>query len=379
MPNHEYIIVGAGVYGCAVAWELARRGADVLVLEAGEVATGASGGMGKRGVRANRRDPRELPLMWLAYQMWPQLSDDLGANTGYERIGGLNLVEQETTGSTGGLLSLSKHAWLQQRFGIPSEVLDVAQLHERDPDVAATVRGALWCPLDGIADHTATTRAYANAARREGAVIREHTRVMSLERSEDSVTSILLDGGERIKVGRTLLLLNNFGAVDLAAQLGSTLPVWRTFPQALTVATADQPSCPHLIGHDHRALSAKRLSSGALMVTGGWRGRWNPQHERGEIVDSAVTGNLAEARAVYPSLTYSVTERAEASRPESFSVDGIPIIDQLPTAANVMVGTGWTGHGFAIAPPVAKLLSEWAVTGKRPDELAPFAYHRLTG
>ena len=59
----DYIIVGGGIYGCTVAWQLAKRGADVLLLEANTIASGASGGLGERGVRANGRDLRELPLM----------------------------------------------------------------------------------------------------------------------------------------------------------------------------------------------------------------------------------------------------------------------------------------------------------------------------
>ena len=69
----DFVIVGGGIYGCGVAWELARRGGEVLLLEAATVAGGASGGKGKRGVRANGRDLRELPLMRLAYPRWPDL------------------------------------------------------------------------------------------------------------------------------------------------------------------------------------------------------------------------------------------------------------------------------------------------------------------
>ena len=48
------------------------------------------------------------------------------------------------------------------------------------------------------------------------------------------------------------------------------------------------------------------------------------------------------------------------------SIDGIPIIDYLPGAANMLVGVGWSGHGWAIAPAVARLLADWALGGERP-------------
>ena len=85
----EFVIVGGGIYGLATAWTLASRGASVVVLEALDVAAGASGGLGKRGVRANGRDVRELPLMREAYQLWPRLHEMLGSPVGYERVGHL--------------------------------------------------------------------------------------------------------------------------------------------------------------------------------------------------------------------------------------------------------------------------------------------------
>ena len=91
----DFVIVGGGVYGSGVAWELARRGAEVVLLEARQIASGASGGLGKRGVRANGRDVRDLPLMRLAYDLWPVLNEMLGAPTGYERTGHVQLIEQE--------------------------------------------------------------------------------------------------------------------------------------------------------------------------------------------------------------------------------------------------------------------------------------------
>lgn len=65
--SSEIVIVDGGIYGIWTAWELAKRGKSVAVLESDSVASGASGGPGKRGIRANGRDPRELPLMAMAY------------------------------------------------------------------------------------------------------------------------------------------------------------------------------------------------------------------------------------------------------------------------------------------------------------------------
>src|SRR5262249_30474169 len=196
--GYDFVVMGGGVSGCAAAWELVRRGARVLVLEARTVASGASGGLGKRGVRAGGRDPRELPLMRLAYDLWPALADEIGAATGYERTGLLHYFEREPDDLDGGWASAPARAWVQHQCGIVTEVLDRDAVRALEPDVCDAVSGALYCPDDGIADHTATTRGLAAAAARLGAEIREGIAVCGLERVGDRVRAVVTAEGEHI-------------------------------------------------------------------------------------------------------------------------------------------------------------------------------------
>ncbi|HEV7130012.1 MAG TPA: FAD-dependent oxidoreductase [Ktedonobacterales bacterium] len=377
MP-HDYVIVGGGIYGAGVAWQLATRGADVLLLEAATIASGASGGPGKRGVRANGRDVRELPLMRLAYDLWPTLADNLGAPTGYERTGQLLLIEEQRNGPRDGLPSAPARQWLQQQHDIPTQLLDRAGVLALEPNVSDAIVGALYCPLDGVADHTATTRALAQAAVRAGATVREHTRVEGLEHADERVSTLITAQGERIGVNRTVLLLSNLHVVEFVREaLGIALPVWRMVPQVLVTEPVEPLPLSHLIGHDSRTLSMKPLTGSRVMITGGWRGRWNEQTGRCETIPAQIAGNLAEASAVYPALRGIGIAQSDATRSESDCVDDIPIIGQLPGARNLLVGVGWSGHGFAIAPAVAQLLADWALTGQQPALLRPFAYDRF--
>ncbi|PSK95412.1 sarcosine oxidase subunit beta [Murinocardiopsis flavida] len=376
--KHQFVIIGGGINGCAAAWLLAAAGEDVLLLEAGEIASGASGGFGRRGVRGNRRDLREMPLMRAAYRIWPTLADQLGAETGYERTGGMSLIEQETTGTKGGLVAADAQAAVQRGLGVPTEVLGRDRVLALEPGVGPEVRAALYCPLDGSADHTATTRAYAAAAEARGATVKEHSAVTAVERSEGRATAVRTAQGQRYEIGQALLVLNNTGAVDLLRdQFDVHLPVWRILPQALRVTPKAAPPMSHLIGHDHRSLSLKALPDGGVMVSGGWRGRWNADLGRGEPIEANVQGNLRAAAEVYAGLADARLDIAETSQPESCSADEIPIIDRIPGTENALVGTGWTGHGFAIAPAVAEALTFWARTGARPDSLAPFSFDRF--
>ena len=361
--------------GAGVAWELAAGGAEVVLLEADEIASGASGGLGKRFVRANARDLRELPLMRIAYELWPSLEDRIGAPTGYERIGSLQMIERQMDYD-----SAPARAWAQERQGIPTQVLTGEEVREMEPYANGTILGATYCPDDGVADHTVTTRNLARAARRLGAVVREQTPVRRLERDGDRVAAVITEGEERIPVGKRLLLTSNANVADLLRSVVSvTLPLWTLLPQTVLTEPVTPMPVRRLALHAHRRVAIKSVPGGRVNISGGWRGRWNPETGRGEIDEDQVRGNLAEAIAVYPSLDGVHVQRAAADRPESYSADGIPIIDYVPGIVNTFFATAWSGHGWAIAPAVWGLLANWARTGEASPMLRPFRYNRFFG
>ena len=113
-------------------------------------------------------------------------------------------------------------------------------------------------------------------------------------------------------------------------------------------------------------------------MSGGWRGAWNPHDRRPELVPESVDGNWAQAVAVFPSMASLSIAVATVDRPESVCLDDVPIIDRMPDASNVFIATGWSGHGWAIAPAVARLLANWVLDGSRPQLLKPFRLKRFS-
>ncbi|WP_300343568.1 FAD-binding oxidoreductase [Nesterenkonia sp.] len=370
----EFVIVGGGAYGCAVAYHLAAAGASVQVLEAERIADGASGGPGKRGVRANRRDLRELPLMREANDLWPQLAEQLGAPTGYQRTGGVSLIEREVVGVSGGLVSAQAHAAAQTAFGVPTEVWDQERVRSAFPGISSEVRAALHVPLDGVASQAETTAAYAAAARRLGATITEGAPVAEV-RSRSAGAAAISASGEQFTASRAVLLAANSGVAELAQTAGSSLPLWTIYPQVLFLTSSEPAQVPLLTGHDHRALSVKILQDGLIMLSGGWRGRRNPETGRGELDPTAVTGNIEQLTTVFPELGELTLVEADASRPESVAVDQVPLIGALTD--HVYAAAGWSGHGWALLPAASKHIAHLLLHGERTAELAPLSLARI--
>ena len=367
----EFVIIGGGVYGAGVALWLAEKGVDVRLLEARQIGNGASAGPGRRGTRANGRDWRELPLVKLAHEMWPTLHEHLEVPQFFERLGHLLLIERDRD-----LQMAEARCLLQNQHGTQTHMLSQGQVREREPEVSDGVIAALYCPLDGVSDHTAVTNAFAGAARKAGAVISENTPVRSIETVGGRASAVVTQSGERIEVGKSLFVLSNAGVQGLLGERIS-LPIWsRAFQVMLTEPMAHMP-IRHLIGHFSRTLAIKEEAGNRLMISGGYPGNWDPVNETGTAIESSMQANLADAVAVYSSLKGVGIELADADHLESVAVDDIPVIDLVPGTDNAIYAAAWSGHGWAIAPSVTQMLADWGMNGKRPGHLVPFSHDRF--
>ena len=377
--SHEFIIIGAGAYGCAVAYHLARRGRSVKVLEAATVAAGASGGGGKRGVRGNRRDLRELHLMHEAYELWPNLADELGAPTGYVRTGGLSLIEEEAVGMRGGLVAAEAIAYGQSCRGVPTELWGAEAVREHLPQVTPSVKGALYAPRDGVAGQEATTLAYAHAARQHGADIEESctvTRIVDGASSRGAAVDTA-ESGRFIATHGVLIAANSMTPELLAENFDYRLPTWTVYPQAIWLRSEHQPQCPFLIGHDSRVLSMKLVQDHTIQLSGGWRGRYDEATGVGAPVEKNVAASIAQLEATFPGLGALQRESIQASRPEAGSADQIPIVDRVPKSQRIFFATGWSGHGWALLPALSGYLADYVAAGKRPHEIAHLSARRF--
>lgn len=301
-----------------------------------------------------------------AYDLWPSLAEELGAETGYERTGGVYLVEGDARTGHRGLSAIDARVRTQEGFGIPTERWKQGRVQESYPGVCTAVKAAIHTPLDGVSSQELTTHAYAAAARALGVEFFEDTYVSALEKNSDgTVRAVVTDAGTRFGVGRTLLLANNAGAPALTSQfLGAQLPVWTIYPQALLLRTENPANIPMLTAHDSKPLSVKVLDDDVIMLSGGWRGNLPPNARRGVTVEENVQGNIDTLESVFPQLGEIRVLEADASRAETSTIDEIPVIG--PVAKNAFVATGWSGHGWALVPAVAKRLAA-TVTAQRLD------------
>jgi sarcosine oxidase subunit beta len=349
----EAVIIGGGVIGCATAYELSRRGVEVVLVEAATLASAASGASAG-GVRQQGRDPRELPLALRAVRRWPQLSSELEADLHYRQDGNLTLAERPED-----VAALERRVARERAAGLDVELLDAVDVRELVPGVAPSVLAASWCKSDGQAMPSLVTHAFARAAARLGARVLQRARVTAIVRRRDKVAAVRTTRGT-ISCRWVVDAAGAWGA-EVAQLAGLSIPVHRRALQMLVSEPVPLRLRP-VLGSAHRRLSLKQLPGGAYLIGGGWPGRVDPATRRTWLLPSSLAGNAQAARAVYPPVVRARIVRCWAGI-EAITPDEVPIIGPARELEGFIYACGFSGHGFALAPAVGELIAELVTTG----------------
>lgn len=376
----DFVIVGGGIYGTSLAYELAKAGKSVTVLEETEIAAGASGGPGERGVRANHRDVRELPVVALAQERWRRYQEEIEGGVGYRRVGGILVYEfpygvrrHEMVGKMEALASI------QTAMGVPSELLGRDDILAREPELSKSVQGALYCPNDGVGDHTFATRQFAKEAEKHGAVIRTGARAVEIVHEKGDATGVKLTSGEVVPVGGQLIVLANAGLLKLMAPVlkpHERMPVWNLMPQMMYVDNPEGRTINYLLSHANRRLAVKQLPDKTVMLSGGVSVAYSPTGAwEGSLSSTSI--NLTDGISTFPFIDRSSFKKVDASRVETVSLDGIPIIGKPEALGNTIYGYAWSGHGYAISLGFTQHIFDWLLTGEQPEALLPFSPTRF--
>jgi len=393
----DIAVIGAGLVGCAAAWELARRGRRVVVLDQSEINRGASGRnagslhfqleprMSDSLLHEPERLARLIPVNLQAIEHWKQLSSELGCELDIRMHGGLLVAETETQRDF-----LLRKAELEVRGGLTVRVLEGAEVRRAAPYLSKHIRFASWCPDEGHANPLLVTEAYAAAARNQGVVIRLHQRVRSLEaRSEGWRVCIETRRTGCNASGAPATTAVDAGVVLLAAgawsreilqPLGVVIPLE---PVALTmnVTEAAAPFIGHLIQHIARLLSIKQVTAGNVLIGGGWPAHLTahplgPDPEGG-LYEASLIGNAAAALHTVPGVG-SLNILRSWSGIACVARDHLPVLGSVPSLPGVFVAAG--GSSFTLGPTYARLVSELICRGTtslpiesyRPDRFDDF-------
>ncbi|MDQ0376673.1 NAD(P)/FAD-dependent oxidoreductase [Amycolatopsis thermophila] len=357
------LVIGSGIAGASAAHQLARRGADVVVVDEDRPGVATAAGAGIVCPWTSRRGDDEYRFAAAAAAYYPdlvaQLAEDGAANTSFEVVGGMIVSADETE------LDEEYRRVGDRVAGEPAagrvERLDQAQARELFPALAPGL-AAVHVSGGGRVDGRRMRQALLDAAVRRGARIVQGRAALTPRG--------LRIGDEELAGDRVV--------VAAGAWTGELLPAVPVAPQRGQIShfelpgtdTARWPVVLPVSSHYLLAFPGSRVVAGATRETGsGFDHRVTAAGQR-EVLDHALTvaPGLAEA---------TLLETRVGFRPAS--PDGLPLLGPLEDRPDVLIATGFGHGGLTAAPFAGRLIACLALGEEITVDLEPYRPERFTG
>lgn len=366
----DVIIIGSGVIGNAAAYNLAKKGCSVIVLEKsdsiGNGGTTRNGG----GVRQSGRDKRELPLaMYGVKNLWPKLSEELGMDVEYYQDGNLRLGKTDEYIKI--LNNLTKNA---NNCSLDVRMISGDEARKICPYLSEEVVGASWCPTDGHANPMLTTLAYYRKARQMGVRFITGEEVIEVKKIKGKARQVVTQNN--VYEGENIILAAGYESRKIASTFGIDIPMNRVLLEVL-VTEAQPPMFYQMLGTADADFYGHQSKHGSF-VFGGSSGHEAFNKDNGIPTTSSITAS-AICRGImkyFPMLQNAKIVRTWAGWIDD-CVDHVPVISFVEEIPGLILACAFTGHGFGISPTVGMLLSEMVVEGKPSIDLTDFRYDRF--
>ena len=362
----DVCVVGAGIGGLATAWHLAERGARALVLEARQVASGASGRNGGffiAGTAPMYNDARRLfgaDLAWrlhaatlAAQQEVYALAQTIGAGDHFRRVGMLRLAVDADEAD-----HVREHVRDLHADGFPGELVPTERL---PPAVRRDGRIGLYTAHDGSVHPARWLRALARSLESRGVRIHEGTTVEAPVGERDGSTLVLRTPGGRVRARRVVV------AAD--GDLGTLVPAFAGRVRAVRlhmVATApvDDVVLPYPVYARDGYEYAQQLPDGRIAL-GGFRDLDRGAYTDAEEIDPDVAARLERYLAEDLDVVAPVTHRWVGI--VGYSGDERPFAGAAPGEPGLFALGGYCGTGNVNAFVAARIVADLATTGQSPD------------
>ncbi len=358
--ERDILVVGAGIVGCSIAYELARRGASVEVVDARAPALGAT--HAAAGMLAPYHEAAEgstfleigVRSLSLYDDFVAAVERDSDTTCTYRRNGTLEVALDDDQ-----FARLRDNAPRLEAQGVSCGLLDAHAARAEEPQLSERAAGALLVPAHGFVAAADLTRSIATAARNLGAQLVEGVHVRRIGEDGDDLT-VDTDRG-RLTTNTVVFAPGAWaGTIEIAGATGR-VPVRPVRGQLLDLAWAGPrlrriiwgPRC-YVVPWDNGTVLV-----GATMEDAGFDER---------ATTAGVRNLLDGACELLPSTWVAGFVGARAGlRPASG--DDLPIVGPSSVLPNLFYATGHFRNGVLLAPLTARLVAEALIEGKQDPVL----------
>ncbi len=376
MEQYRVVVIGGGVVGASVLYHLAKYGwTDICLIER-SVLTAGSSWHAAGGIHALNADPNMAALQAYTIDLLGQIEEESGHNIGLHMTGGITVASAP-----------DRWEWLQstyrifQTIGIEDcHLMTPAEIKERCPIMDTTgVIGGLWADREGYVDTTGTVQAYAGAAKKYGAKVVEHNRVLELRQRPDSSWDVITEKGT--VHAEHVINAGGLWAKQVGRMVGLDLPLsplehhyllTETIPQVAEL-DFELPMTVDLEGFTYMRGDQKGILVGIYETNAEhWSidgAPWDYGIELLQENTDRIADELVMAFQRYPALQ-EVGVRNWVNGAFTFSPDGNPLVGPVRGVRNYWLACGVMA-GFLQGGGVGKSLAEWMIHGEPEADAWP--------
>jgi sarcosine oxidase subunit beta len=367
----DVVIVGGGLMGAATAFFLRRRGRSVILLERGLVGQQASG-TNFGNVRRQGRFLPQLPLANRSREIWGRLPELIGEDVEFLVSGHIRVCFRAEE-----LAELEAHARAVREYDLELEIISRNALRDRFPFLSPDALAASYSPNDGHANPRLAAPAFARAARRAGAILRENTEVTAIEKIGADFVIETRDAG-RYRAPAVQICAGAWSDV-LCARFGEAVPLVARGPQMAVTEPAPYAIEPVVGVYSDIAkegIYLRQVRRGNIVFGGGMRGPAHADIQRAYVDPAATLHQLPHLRRLVPALAALRVIRTWSGI-EGYIDDDIPVLGPSGKVPGLFYAFGFCGHGFQLGPGVGDVMAELIDTGRTSTPIEPFHVARF--
>jgi len=366
----QVVIVGGGISGAAIAYNLAKKGVkEIVVLEKSYQGSGSTGRCGA-GIRQQWGTEMNCLLGKLSCEYFENAKEELQyhGDLEFKQGGYLMLASTEPE-----LEQFKRNVALQNSLGIKSRVLNLDEAKEIVPFLnTQELTGTTYYEKDGHLNPFTTLDAYVQACKRLGVHFHTYTEVLSIDVSGGRIKGVHTNRGTI----STEIVVNASGPYGriVAQMAGVEVPTYSERHQILVTTPANQMLTPMVMSFS-KNIYAQQVPHGSIIM-----GRSDPNEPR-DLNNRSSWQFLDEmartSTSLLPPLSKVRVVRAWAGQ-YHMTPDKQPILGEANDVKGFFQAIGFSGHGFMFAPATGILLSEMILGEALTLDVRPLGLERFS-
>ena len=353
----EAVIIGGGVMGCGILYNLAERGVtDTVLLERDALGSGSTG-RSQAILRMHYSNEVTTRLAWDSLAIFRDFHEITGMPSGYTKTGYFVIVGSEDRAA------MLENVAMQRAAGVDTSVVTAEDVREIAPMVR-TYDGESFAyePESGYADPYSVTTGYANAARDRGARILSGSPATGVEITANRVTAVLTEN-QRIETPIAVVAAGPWSG-PLLASIGVDVPLRPIRHQVIMLRRPQDVVPDHPIIGDVVNDMSPRPDVGNLTLIGvGEDEEATPDTFNQGVDMPMVEATFEKLVARMPGMAQALF-RGGWSGLFTTTPDWHPILDRVEGIDGLYVAVGFSGHGFKLSPMIGVAMSELITQGR---------------